>query len=227
MKHGKFLSFGAICFSMIALFSMSSCAKESLKDNQVLEIYETYDAAQFVPILEAVDESTIGLERQFGEMLSGIGEWYGPEVGVAFYNDTAAINAILNTEAVKAMLPEDLRFAWTAYASSPRSGIYKLIALKTTNGQAAMHGELLKDVEVEADPRMQYAQVTFTFNEQATEQWAKFTLSNIGRPVALVVEGKVYSYPYVQDQITGGKCQISGPFDEEEALEIAKKLMSK
>ena len=227
MKHSKFFLVGVLGSLMITLFAMSSCVKEPQKDNQVLEIYETYDANQFLPIMEAIDEGTIGMERQFGELLSGIGYSYGPEVGVAFYNDTAAVNAILNAETSKALLPEDVRFAWTAFTDSPRSGLYRLIALKTTNGKPAMYGDLLQDAQVEKDLYCAYPSILLTFNEQAAAQWAELTLSNVGRTLALVVEGKVYSYPTVRDQITCGKSQIVGPFEDEEAEELANKLMSK
>ena len=137
MKHSKSIFAAVLCAAVVCLFGMSSCAKssndnkaEEQAEEQVMEVnsIEFYDVAELLPIFEAIDESTVGMERQLGEMLSGIGELNSPAVGTAFYNDTAAINAILNSNAAQALLPKDISFLWEPY--NDRGSFYVLIALK-------------------------------------------------------------------------------------------------
>ena len=228
MKRSTFFCLGLVCTLMMSLISVSSYAQKSSNENRgILAVYETYDASQFLPIMEAIDESTKGMDRQLWELLSGMTSSHGPVVGVAFYRDTTAINAILNSKYSKSLLPSDLRFAWTAYPESPRSGLYRLIALKTRNSQPAMHGDLIQNAKVEIEPLQNEVFVIISFNEKAAKEWAYFTKSNIGRSIAMVVDGKVYCYPTVHEEITGGNGMIYAPWDEEDAKELAKKLMSK
>lgn len=137
MKSSKLVFAAVLSAAVLCLVGMSSCTKtqtenqsEDQAEAQVMEVQsiEINDVAELLPIFEAIDETTIGMERQLGEMLSGIGELNSPAVGTAFYNDTAAINAILNTEAAQALLPEDVVFTWQPY--NDRGSFYVLVALK-------------------------------------------------------------------------------------------------
>ena len=63
--------------------------------------------------------------------------------------------------------------------------------------------------------------IDLKMNAEGTMAWARFTADNIGRSIAIVLDGTVYSYPTVQSEITGGRCQIIGNFTEEEAIDLA------
>ena len=137
MKRSTSLFAAVLGAAVIGLFGLSSCAKSSNEkpaeeqapsQEMGLCSVELYDVAELLPVFEAIDESTIGMERQLGEMLSGIGELNSPAVGTAFYNDTAAINAILNGEKAQALLPSDIAFSWEPY--NDRGSFYVLVAWK-------------------------------------------------------------------------------------------------
>ena len=137
MKYSKSIFAAVLCAAVMCLAGMSSCTKaqsenQSEEQTEAQEVttqsVEPYNAAELVPIFEAIDEATVGMDRQLGEMLSGIGEMNSPAVGRAFYNDTAAINAILNGEKAQALLPSDIAFSWEPY--NDRGSFYVLVALK-------------------------------------------------------------------------------------------------
>ena len=65
------------------------------------------------------------------------------------------------------------------------------------------------------------AAVSFRFNKKASQIFADVTFQNIGRPFAIVLDGKVLSAPNIKEPITGGSGVISGSFDTKTANELA------
>jgi SecD/SecF fusion protein len=61
----------------------------------------------------------------------------------------------------------------------------------------------------------------FELKEPYHAVWAKLTRENIGKAIAIVVDGIVYSYPIVQSEIAGGRASISGNMTLEEAKMLA------
>ena len=220
MKTSKFFIFGAVCSLIISLFTMSSCAKSS-NDQQTkstVEFWEMYDAATLLPVMEAIDEATAELyDNPLGVMLSGMTEVQGPVVGKAFYNDTAAINAILHSDAAKAVLPDDVRFAWTGYAP-PRGSFYHLVAVKVHGDGPLLAEPIMKDAKVEDTPWG--LSVAIIPTEEGTAK-LKDLYEQYPDKLLLIIEGNVYPIVPICDELI-----IPGNFaDEEEAkalLEIIK-----
>ncbi|MBW7973119.1 preprotein translocase subunit SecD [Bradyrhizobium sp. BR 10289] len=65
---------------------------------------------------------------------------------------------------------------------------------------------------------------SFRFNGRGTRRFAHVTEENVGRPFAIVLDGKVVSAPVIREPITGGSVQISGNFTLEEASSVAMLL---
>jgi SecD/SecF fusion protein len=68
--------------------------------------------------------------------------------------------------------------------------------------------------------------VNMTMNDRGAQEWATITRNNINRPVAIVLDNNVYSYPNVNNEITGGRSEITGRFSPEEANDLANVLKS-
>jgi len=86
-------------------------------------------------------------------------------------------------------------------------------------------GKYLKKAEVGFDQTTGYqALVLLQFNDEGTDIFADLTLKNIGKPLAIYIDGIPISVPIVQERITGGKAQISGSFTIEEAKILARNL---
>ena len=151
----------------------------------------------------------------------------GPAVGVAFSGDTATINRYLQTKQVKDVLPRNVRFRWSVKAVDEKDKYYELIALKETNrnGRPALEGDVVIDAR-EDFGRNNEPEVSMSMSAEGAKTWARLTKENIGRCVAIVLDDYVYSYPRVNDEITGGNSQISGHFTPEEAKDLANVLKS-
>ncbi len=153
----------------------------------------------------------------------------GPVIGFVSASDTAAVDKLLSNPQVKPLLPRDLKLAWTVKPDSRFKGavIYDLIALKTTpDGEAQLGGDVISNARHNYNQNKGSAEVTMIMNASAAKKWKELTRQNIGKSIAIVLDGQVYSYPTVQSEISGGVSQITGNFTIEEAQDLANVLKS-
>ncbi|WP_028910511.1 protein translocase subunit SecDF [Prevotella sp. AGR2160] len=150
-------------------------------------------------------------------------------VGYCSVRDTAAVNKIIYSATAKRILPSDLKLLWGAKPADGLSvkNVYELYALKVTTptGQAPLQGDVITDAKDEFD-QMNHPVVSMTMNSEGAREWAQMTKANIGKAIAIVLDGVVYSAPRVNQEIDGGSSQISGNFTIEETKDLANTLKS-
>ncbi len=148
----------------------------------------------------------------------------GPVVGYCQSFDTAKVGVMLRNPEVKAIFPRDMRFAWTVKPVDENKSTLQLIALKASrDGSASLGGDVV------VDARQDFGQnnsneISMTMNSEGAQIWKNLTASNIGRSVAIVLDGYVYSFPTVNSEIPNGRSSISGNFTLEEAKDLANIL---
>ena len=151
-------------------------------------------------------------------------------IGYAHYADTAQINKLLAMPQVKQFFPPEFKPMWTVKASAmdPNENIFELVAIKapTRDGKAPLDGGAVTDARVQYGNSGASPEVSMTMNAEGANVWARLTKDNIGRQIAIVLDGMVYSYPNVQSEISGGSSQITGDFTLEEAEDLANVLKS-
>ena len=151
----------------------------------------------------------------------------GPVIGTVHYVDTAKVNAMLNSQIAKAVLPRDARFYWTVKAIDEANSYFQLVALKAQrDGRASLEGDVITDARADFSQFSAYANVSMSMNAEGAKTWQRLTKDNIGKSVAIVLDGYVYSFPTVQNEIAGGNSQITGNFTVEEAKDLANTLKS-
>lgn len=149
----------------------------------------------------------------------------GPVVGFAKKTDMESIMDDLNRKEIKSLFKKDLSFAWGFKELKEAPGYYELYALKASkDGKAALNGEVVTDARQEFGQTSATAEVTMAMNNSGSTQWARITKENINRAIAIVLDGAVYSAPNVNDEIKGGRSQITGNFTLEEATDLANVL---
>ncbi len=160
--------------------------------------------------------------------ISQSGQAYrGPVVGTVHYTDTARVNAMLSSTIAKQVLPRDLRLKWTVKAIDEANTLYQLIALKAQrDGRASLEGDVITDARADFGQLTAYANVSMSMNAEGAKAWQRITKDNIGKSVAIVLDGYVYSFPTVQNEIAGGNSQITGNFTVDEAKDLANTLKS-
>ena len=151
----------------------------------------------------------------------------GPVVGTVHYTDTAKVMAMLNSQTAKSVLPRELHFGWSVKAIDEAESLYHLVALKSqTNGRPSLEGDVITDARADFGQTSAYANVSMTMNAEGARDWQRITRDNIGKSIAIVLDGYVYSFPTVQNEIAGGSSQITGNFTVEEAKDLANTLNS-
>ena len=165
--------------------------------------------------------------RNLMQLLGGVGAMNpsSPVVGVVNVNDTAAVNAIINSPAARQYLPTDLKLAWTVKSVDQANSYYQLVALRTVQNKPVLTGDVVTDASSEYD-NLQGQVVSMTMNDEGARAWSRITGQNIGRSIAIVLDDQVYSFPNVNSQIDGGRSQITGNFTVEEANDLSNVLES-
>ena len=129
------------------------------------------------------------------------------------------------------LFPAEFRPMWSVKPSEymQADNIYELIAIKSASrdGKAPLDGGVVTDARVTTnDRRGGNPTVSMTMNAEGANVWARLTKDNIGKQIAIVLDGTVYSYPTVNSEITGGSSEISGNFTMEEATDLTNVLKS-
>ena len=208
-----------------------------LQGSANLEFWETYDITELTQELMQINETlaaetpqtddTIASKNPFFSLFSEGGMSGTPVVGVAHYSDTAKINAILNSPLARKTLPREARFNWEVKSVDDRGLYFRLVALKSQRGgRPALEGDVITDARADFQQFSGRAEVLMKMNSTGARKWASLTKENIGKSIAIVLDGYVYSFPTVQNEITGGNSQISGNFTMEEAKDLANTLKS-
>jgi SecD/SecF fusion protein len=153
---------------------------------------------------------------------------YGqPVLGYCAVKDTAKVNEIFRNPEVKAVMPNNIKLCWT-YKSSQmfKDNRLELIAIKidSRDGRAPLDGGAVRDARQDFGQLNNAPEINMQMNEEGATKWARLTKENIKRNVAIVLDDLVYSFPTVQNEITGGNSSITGNFTINEAKDLANIL---
>jgi SecD/SecF fusion protein len=212
--------------------------RELLQRSANLEFYETYKSAEIAGAMAQLDAQL----RQDGKA-AGINGLFlqiqpseSPVYGLATSQNRETIDSLLASPAAKALLPSNLKLRWqvkpmvvnykdTVSGKERQMDVYQLVALKSNNGKPALDGSCVVGASSDYD-QMQGNVVSMNMNAEGARQWANVTEANLGKPVAIVLDDLVYSYPNIRSKIDGGRSQITGDFTVEEAQDLANVLKS-
>ncbi len=151
-------------------------------------------------------------------------------VGYASARDTAEVNKIIYSALAKQILPADCRLLWSAKPADgiQAKNIYELHAIKvtTSNGRAPIEGDVVTDAKDQFNNLTGSPEVSMTMNSDGARRWAALTKANVGKAIAIVLDGTVYSAPRVKGEISGGQSEISGNFTIEDTKDLANTLKS-
>lgn len=139
-------------------------------------------------------------------------------------NDTAAVSRMLRNEDVMSVVPSDMKFLWGHKPVATQDGVsfYELFVVKKDR-EAKISGDVITDAIQSFDQRAQPA-VSMSMNVEGAKKWKKMTGQNLGRRIAISLDNEVYTAPTVNSEIDGGRSEITGSFDINEAKDLANVL---
>ena len=163
-------------------------------------------------------------KKKFQEMLQLRSDDYCV-VGYANSTNIATIDSILSLPSAQRLLGADVKLRWSAKpADGVGKHIYELYCLRGL--KPAMEGDVVTDAKDGFDQLKNSPEVSMEMNEEGARAWANLTKKNVGHPVAIVLDNLVYSAPNVNQEITGGRSQITGHFTLQDTKDLASTLKS-
>ncbi|MBC7412662.1 MAG: protein translocase subunit SecDF [Bacteroidia bacterium] len=150
----------------------------------------------------------------------------GPVVGMSAIKDTAKINELLSDARVRSVFPRNLRFLWNAKTVDKEGQFLQLVAIKASSrdGKAPLDGGAIADASGDYGQSGAKGEVSMAMSPDGAQIWKRLTKDNIGKSIAIVLDNRVYSFPTVQAEISGGRSSITGNFTINEAKDLANIL---
>lgn len=145
--------------------------------------------------------------------------------GYALAQDTATVNSLLGQEDIQRMLPRNTELLWGSNPIALGDGSEQF-TLFGVSSRAELTGEVIEEASIQFDQTTNAAEVAMGMNSEGARTWARVTGANIGKPIAIVLDKYIVSYPNVQTKITGGNSTINGLDGIEEAEDLVNILMS-
>ncbi|MCH8245641.1 MAG: protein translocase subunit SecD [Bacteroidetes bacterium] len=175
-------------------------------------------------IADLLDQGTGGSGNALIDVMQPIGQ--SVTFGRVTEQDTAAVNLLLSDPRVVDLLPANTTLMYTSSpVGTTDEGIevYDLLGVRI---EVELGGEVITDARVDFDQLTNSPEVTMVMNSEGARTWARLTGANVGKNIAIVLDGVVYSYPNVMGRITGGRSNISGLESRDEASDIVTVLKS-
>ncbi|MBF6598147.1 MAG: protein translocase subunit SecDF [Fermentimonas sp.] len=219
------------------LNSRSSDYAAAMRTNQTdIAVTETDSVSEIaVDLVPAVideygEEKKIVIDRSFVEYFNepyfAMGGVAGAIVGTASKLDTAAVNFLLTR--YKDIFPADARFKWGFKAVDQRDTYFELYALRGDGSSRgpALTGDAVINARADQGQQGSAWEVSMTMNSSGASRWATITGAEVGKSIAILLDGYVYSAPRVNDRIEGGRSSITGNFSPQEAQDLENVLKS-
>jgi len=147
-------------------------------------------------------------------------------LGYAAGRDTAKVNDLLQNPEAKKLIPRNVVFMWGATPFTHTKQGQDLFELIGVRSEVELKGDVIEEASVNFNKNTNQPRVSMTMDAEGARKWARITGANIGKPIAIVLDGYVYSYPNVQTKISNGRSSITGLGNVNEAKDLVNILLS-
>lgn len=180
------------------------------------------DSTQDIDALLA--EQDLGPTNRLLELFQPI-----PQAGVIFgvisEADTAAFNAITKEERFASLMPTNTTLMYSAAPIGVSDNGFEQYYILGVRNEIELDGSVVTDANVDFDD-LNRPKVSMAMNSEGARIWARVTGANVNRPVAVVLDRVVYSFPEIRERIAGGRTEITGLDSQAEASDIVNVLKS-
>ena len=207
--------------------------KQMLQTSAKLQFWEVGTIQEVFPYLEEMSKNVIvkgdsmGVKKGFNLTKAlNLDKLRSNAVATVKLSDTASVNKILNSEIAKEARPSNLRYVDFMWAYKPQENApeyLELYAIKSNASKKAPIDGAVESARVDYD-QMRRIVVDMQMDANGTKEWKSLTEKNVGRPIAVTLDNRVYTAPNVNEPIPNGSSQISGNFTEDEAKDLVNVL---
>ncbi|QQV04184.1 MULTISPECIES: protein translocase subunit SecD [Chryseobacterium] len=141
-------------------------------------------------------------------------------------SDTATVNKILNSKLAQSLRPANIKytqFMWGYKPEATDANSLVLYAIRGNINQKAPVDGAVETANISYD-ELGRVVVDMQMDSKGAKDWKTLTEKNVGKPVAVTLDNRVYTAPNVVGAIPNGRTQISGNFSQEEAKELVDVL---
>lgn len=212
-----------------SLASDSSAVSEKLRKDTEVSLKDIFGESSILEEKEKTKsedgeaaDSTVLLdqdvfqERPFDALLANL----GGDIGVPTKN-VRTVERILNSPEVQKVIPKDAEFLFTA---KPQPiGDQEFYRLYLVKKEPELTGSMIADAKVQIGSQLQAgkAVVSMDLTDEGAKIFSKVTGANVGKRLAIVLDGKIVSIPNIQERIPSGRAQITGMANIDEAKDLA------
>ncbi len=167
------------------------------------------DSAKAHPLLSAF----FGVDQRSGE-------------AYVYEENKDKVRRLLEKAETNHLIPSDFQLLWSAKSERARDASGKnFFVLYPVKRQPELTGRVVTNAHASIDPSTSSHVVDMEMNNEGSKEWARITGANVKKRIAIVMDNGVFSAPVVQQKIIGGRSQISGMANLEEArlIEIVLK----
>ncbi|MDA0874241.1 MAG: protein translocase subunit SecD [Bacteroidetes bacterium] len=182
------------------------------------------DADTTFDVNELLANSESGSGNRLLEVMQPTGQ--SVEFGIVAEEDTATVSQLLSDPAVRELLPRGVTYMYTSAPIGTTADGLELYRLLGVLDDIELTGDVITDARVDFEQFTNMPEVSMTMNSEGARDWARVTGANVGKNVAIVLDGVVYSWPNVLQRITGGRSNITNLDSQEEAQDIVTVLKS-
>ena len=152
----------------------------------------------------------------------------GAGIGFAHTKDTAKVIRYLKMNQIRSLFPRDVRFHWDMAPYDDAENYFVLYSLRISgrDGRPPLEGGSVTNASVDFAQTGGAPTVTMGMNSEGAQVWARLTRDNVGKAIAILLDGFVVSAPTVDEEIPNGRSTIRGNFSYADAEDLSNVLKS-
>jgi len=212
------------------LISFISSANEYLSSIESEDLSPKSNESNIDDLLSEVEQSSDSIQKKSNPLLSLVRAYSyqgGPIIARFLPRDQELVNSYLSLPDIRKLLPRDYRYAKFLWGKEDQDGLTSLYAIKSNrDDQSPLSGGVVVDASQSYDA-VGNAAVSMQMNAQGARVWENLTgiAYSQNSNIAIVLDDVVYSAPGVtRGAISGGRSEITGDFDLNEAIDLANVL---
>lgn len=207
--------------------------KKMLQTSAKLQFWEVQQVPEVAPYFQtltsviAAKGDSMGVAKNTNFMnLLHIDKLRSNGVANVKLSDTAAVNKILNSKVAQSLRPANIKYTQFMWGYKPEATDAESLVLYAIRGninQKAPVDGAVESANIGYD-ELSRVVVDMQMDSKGAKEWKTLTEKNVGKPVAVTLDNRVYTAPNVVNAIPNGRTQISGNFSQEEAKELVDVL---
>jgi len=207
--------------------------KKMLQTSAKLQFWEVQQVPEIAPYFQTlttmvgIKGDSMGVAKNTNFMkLINLDKLRANGVASVKLSDTAAINKILSSKVGQSLRPANIKYTQFMWGYKPEATDAESLVLYAIRGNISQKAPVDGAVETASIGYDELSRVVvdMQMDSKGAKEWKTLTEKNVGRPVAVTLDGRVYTAPNVVGAIPNGRTQISGNFSQEEAKELVDVL---